>query len=629
MDFKILTTKTGSIIKHQDHVYKHKTTLNTRGHSTVWQCAVENCQAYLKLGNDNTKITEHNTKHEHSLSKPKGPMLNHSDSSSFSSESDQVTPKNTMKPKGALFTPSPYETPLNTDATCDIASRVNRTFQGHQTLKKSLSNPETSPRSETPQIPIEGGTKPPKSPSLFELNLSNGAVGNSVPPVTRCQEYLSFKIKYEEVKSLNDSLIDKIVEKEKKIWELEASVTSLNARIADMESSHSAVETASQDRRMREDLEEHKTLVSSLLTTVRTLEAALSNDNGEKSKKIVQIPDVTKPKLPNVSRKKQAQPTRVPRPPSTFTKNSKIVIVGDSHVRQLQGLLATQTDSSCQIQCVYKGGSKLCHLQELLQERNSQLSKGDVLIIFSGTNDVCHTSWNLIKTSYEQILSRYVSCKIGVFLIPLRRGTHQLNPHIKLMNQKISDLLSSRNVTIMDPEFVLQKSDYSPDGLHLNKHGKDKLCGLISSSMLKNPSHSKDKKKMSHPEPSQLSKYRPKFKLDRDNRPHIRPRSTAIKNARYRQGLSKTRPGFIQSNRHYFDPLSFDHYDYDFNYGYGCYDPYEYDYDYYEYGSELDYFHDKLPSQVNKPKKSGAKQSCVRFNKAKLVGSHNRNHFSS
>ncbi|KAL1447148.1 hypothetical protein WDU94_015604 [Cyamophila willieti] len=114
-----------------------------------------------------------------------------------------------------------------------------------------------------------------------------------------------------------------------------------------------------------------------------------------------------------------------------------------------------------------------------MTERKVAVSAGDAVILFSGTNDVSQTSWKVMQKSYSEFLSKHKSCKVGVVLIPLRRGDHQLNPHISHINQKIASFLATQAVTVFDPRSVLENSDYSPDGLHLNRVGKEKICDLF------------------------------------------------------------------------------------------------------------------------------------------------------
>lgn len=305
-----------------------------------------------------------------------------------------------------------------------------------------------------------------------------------------------FKIKYEEVHQLNNSLIDKIVEKEKKLWEQEQCIKELKAKIIELESSTTSNETA--NNAVHEELAEQKKLVCDMLTTVKVLEAALQAVEKGKDESST----VCKAKL-HSSSKTLSGPSTLPATaeivPQLQTKPldpEKILIVGDSHVRRLSNILKEKLPSTKNVQSVFKGGSKIGQVLDLMEEQGASLSSGDTLVVFSGTCDVSQTSWNVIRRTYEEILTKYRHCKIQVILIPPRRGDHHLNPHITLINQKTAKFLADKNVPALNPLSVLKNGDYSPDGLHLNKYGKSKICGLIISQLAsENPDGARRKSK--------------------------------------------------------------------------------------------------------------------------------------
>ncbi|KAI5739759.1 hypothetical protein M8J77_023167 [Diaphorina citri] len=299
--------------------------------------------------------------------------------------------------------------------------------------------------------------------------------------------------------SLKHSLIEKIMEKERKIWEQEKYIEELKTRIRELEESGNSGLTPQEGSSPHEELEEQKTLVSSLLTTVRTLEAALnaredeapgantskaSPSKANTSKASTSKAGTSKASTSKASTSKagtskastsKASPSKASTSKASPSKastskagtskastskantskastskastskagtskantskastsriySSKMIVVGDSHVRQLQGILAPKI-SPHSVQCIFRGGTKLGQVPDLLEESGCHLSPGDVLIVFSGTNDVSATSWGVLNATYQEILSKYHSCRIGIVLVPLRRGDHQLNDH--------------------------------------------------------------------------------------------------------------------------------------------------------------------------------------------------------
>ncbi|KAL1446194.1 hypothetical protein WDU94_015618 [Cyamophila willieti] len=195
-----------------------------------------------------------------------------------------------------------------TDKTETNSVEKTTKANSHAILKKTLSTPsatqpidqtlqvyprEQSKSSEdlrTPYITKPGTQDAPLNSLRSNLSVSAAGIQSSDDSSIPLQSHDSrdyYKIKYDEVYALNHSLIDKISEKEKIIWELEKTVNDLRGKIKHLESSKrnersnpgpSVVTT------IEEDLGEQKILVSSLLSTVRTLEAELKTKNTGLSK---------------------------------------------------------------------------------------------------------------------------------------------------------------------------------------------------------------------------------------------------------------------------------------------------------------------------------------------------------
>ncbi|KAI5699590.1 hypothetical protein M8J75_005550 [Diaphorina citri] len=347
-----------------------------------------------------------------------------------------------------------------------------------------------------------------------------------------------------------------------------------------------------------EELEEQKTLVSSLLTTVRTLEAALGvkdHTGSTKSKaptkrnehRPTSAPSKSKSKAPP-SKSREHVSTSVA-PLKRHDNKSKVILVGDSHVRQLQNVLAAKISPNFEVQSIYRGGSTLGQSLDLMQERGVSVSASDAIILFSGSNDVSKTSWSNMKKSYTEFVSGYGSCRVGVVLIPPRRGEHHLNSHISHMNQKIAGFLTSKNVTLFDPQSVLGSADYSPDGLHLNKIGKEKICELFR---LQWSGFFGGDVEINSPNKNRRRRTKRKNGNKNNNVPNVR-RSFG-KSYCTRQGPN--RQGHIYYNSNYLPVYSNvnsgpeyqwadrSRYDYDFNQG--GYDDYNYQYDNHNYYSD-------------------------------------------
>lgn len=374
----------------------------------------------------------------------------------------------------------------------------------HSSLRSNHENISTLPTSKSTST---------DSKQSSHINIDESSSSTLAPLHSPCT--CTYKIRYEELYGLKNSLIDKIVEKEKKIWEQEKSLDYMKTKIDEMSASENTGLVNEKKHDLQDELEEHKRLVSSLLTTVKTLEAALSVKESKK--------EPSKSKTVPLDRRAIAKANPTKTDISNSSSQTKITIVGDSHVRLLQKLLISKVSPTCNIQCVFRGGSTLGEVPDLLAERKFTASPGDILTIFAGANDVCKTSWNELKSTFEKILTKYNTCRIGVVLIPLRRGSHRLNSHISHLNQKIVSYFVSKDVKIIDPEPVLSQEDYSIDGTHLTKPGKDKICELLKQTLLDTKTDGLEScnpgepKKYIHGRKSAANN-KPKVKIDRNNR---------------------------------------------------------------------------------------------------------------
>ncbi|KAI5712378.1 hypothetical protein M8J76_013235 [Diaphorina citri] len=407
----------------------------------LYKCSQRSCLARIKVGKDKSSVTELSQHSGHRST----PLTNTNNAdgtnSPLNSAASVITTDSGGKQKTNLDDHGKHKV-LRKSVSLSDADQTNSDDQNNSFVSLgSISTPNIS----TVLLDTAQHTRDAHHSSFTEsspnvhINASEVPDNNEVLDPHHTQlplqssENHEYKIKYEEVRHINSSLIDKIVEKERQIWESERCIADLRARVVELEQASSS---------------------QSAPITNSVSPAQIST-------------------TPKTARK------------NTSKKANKIVIAGDSHVRHLDNLLGSKGTSTWDIRCAYKGGSKLGQVTDLIEEREISPLPDDILIVFSGTNDVSHTSWNCMKSSYEEIISKYHLCKIGIMLIPARRGDHHLNPHIALMNQKIVKFLATKTVITLDPQSVLGNGDYSPDGLHLNSLGKRKICELIQCHFVK------------------------------------------------------------------------------------------------------------------------------------------------
>lgn len=100
-----------------------------------------------------------------------------------------------------------------------------------------------------------------------------------------------------------------------------------------------------------------------------------------------------------------------------------------------------------------------------------------------GTNDICSTQWENVQEALDTLLSKIQHCEqLCLVQVPLRYDRKKLNYHIQRFNTKVKTYMQSksRNVHFLNPMKFLKPSDYTVDGVHMNRKGKLKLCKKLN-----------------------------------------------------------------------------------------------------------------------------------------------------
>uniref|UniRef100_A0A8D8Z4Z8 Uncharacterized protein n=1 Tax=Cacopsylla melanoneura TaxID=428564 RepID=A0A8D8Z4Z8_9HEMI len=292
---------------------------------------------------------------------------------------------------------------------------------------------------------------------------------------SKLEESNLFKIKYEELSKLRDSLIDKIVEKERTIVKHEHVIKELKEKIESLEDS--AVQTEN-TRRLEEELTQSKSETTKLKTIISTLEAGWEVDKleVEKLKSTLQNHQTeSTTSSPHTKKPRENRPQYGnPKPgPSRIL----VSVLGDSHVRGLEALLKSSLPKHYDVTSHFKPGSRVEELNSLKIRKHKE---EDIIVLISGTNDVSKTSMKSVKESIDKFVDKHKTCTLVIVLVPLRRHSCNINSHITDFNAQISShFKDNKKIVILDPNKTLTSSDYVPDNLHLNKIGKNKIVKII------------------------------------------------------------------------------------------------------------------------------------------------------
>lgn len=181
------------------------------------------------------------------------------------------------------------------------------------------------------------------------------------------------------------------------------------------------------------------------------------------------------------------EPARVhmSRSTNTYTGSSKCFLIGDSHVRGLaQQFQDVSLDSQWTFESVFHPGAGFEAVADA-HVRSPNLvspSSHDTVIIMCGTNDICSSSWDAVRTGIDTFLNKFNHCKsLCVIGVPLRLDNTKLNKHITKFNTKVKNYIIRENSSLcyIDPTRLLKRHQYRYDGIHLNLRGKHSLCVRI------------------------------------------------------------------------------------------------------------------------------------------------------
>ncbi|KAI5699807.1 hypothetical protein M8J76_010139 [Diaphorina citri] len=178
---------------------------------------------------------------------------------------------------------------------------------------------------------------------------------------------------------------------------------------------------------------------------------------------------------PSVSAPDHSQPPDASPSLNSTTACNNLLVIGDSHCRDLTSILKTFAPPNCKVNCIAMPGKKLHQVVSAIHV--NKLEPNTNICVVAGTNDIFKTPFDNLVKSYSVLHEKCKQFKIFVVLPPPRYDVRNINSHILKINCKIKHHISQyNNFTYIDPKTFLHMGTYSRDRLHLNGKGKQKLC---------------------------------------------------------------------------------------------------------------------------------------------------------
>uniref|UniRef100_A0A8D8X0G9 Uncharacterized protein n=1 Tax=Cacopsylla melanoneura TaxID=428564 RepID=A0A8D8X0G9_9HEMI len=439
-------------IKFQNHIFRFRSTSSTRDQSTLWECAVDNCPAHVKLNKDNSKIIKSNDKHKHSNSGPGGEHRR-SDAASTSDSSQNSSPSlSRMNSLNETSVPVAKQADPNNSTETVVAAS---TFDSENLLPDNQSILSMG----TPATDISTNT----------FNGNNSTSIFSATPLVRDQtKDLRFQI---------HSLTQEIINKQIQIDNLNEKAEQDREELERIK--NKAEFDEAELKRLRFKSEEDDKIIKEMIESIRTLEGLPDKKNS--NTKLKNGPTTTKQKkmssekCQTVISPRCAIPPRAPREvqfsntnksistPTTEARTTRLVVFGDSHVRNLKNHLEKELPGSYQIHTHFKPGGTF---QAIANSISSNDLKYEKVFVMAGTNDVCHSSWTEIENAVIEISTMFKDRTVFLVVVPQRGENCIMNKYVNIFNKNLK-LLARRlcNVECIEINHIFDYQDFCGDKL--------------------------------------------------------------------------------------------------------------------------------------------------------------------
>ncbi|KAI5714483.1 hypothetical protein M8J77_000517 [Diaphorina citri] len=400
---------------------------------------LENCPAFIKLSKDESKILKSNNKHKHSSSGYSGEVRG-SDTSSTSSSSPRRSDVGSISSSNPRISPCVSRTAsLDKSTSASLLSDSNQ-----EDPNVSTESTETVVHAST----FDAASLLPDNHSILSMgtpttDLSINSTFGTTPLVRDQTKDLRFQI---------HSLTQEIINKQIQINNLNKKAEQNREELERMKTKAELDE--SELRRLKLKSEEDDKIIKEMIESIRTLEGI--PERKKSGGKLTNRPTTSKQKKKNTeeSQKTISNKTVASRcnnsssdggngnkaqervqfsnrsktrwTPSAEERNTGLVVLGDSHVRNMRTQLEKELPVSFKIHAHFKPGGTY---QEIANSISSNDLEYEKVFVMAGTNDICHSSWTEVENAVIEIrclktsgrnVRRYYE---GVRQIAARRST--------------------------------------------------------------------------------------------------------------------------------------------------------------------------------------------------------------
>jgi len=168
---------------------------------------------------------------------------------------------------------------------------------------------------------------------------------------------------------------------------------------------------------------------------------------------------------------------------STTQRNKahKILIIGDSHVRNCASNVKSNINGNFKVQGIVKPGAEAIILTNSVKNEIKSLSKSDVVVFCGGANDVGRNNATKALQQISNFIAHSENTNIILTTAPPRYDlmlSSCVNSEIKSFNRKLKKIIKVHHHTsVLD--LMTTRNLYTSHGLLLNGQGKEKLVNQI------------------------------------------------------------------------------------------------------------------------------------------------------
>jgi len=156
-------------------------------------------------------------------------------------------------------------------------------------------------------------------------------------------------------------------------------------------------------------------------------------------------------------------------------KRHKILVIGDSHVRDLSEKISNCLDDSFSVFGITKPNADIETITSPIHLKMGNLTKDDLIIFLGGTNDISRNEAKKGLRSLRDFTQRTINTNLILLGAPHRYDLSPqscVNTEVKLYNKRLQSLVSiSNHVRVLS--MPTERRHHTRHGLHLNKKGKD------------------------------------------------------------------------------------------------------------------------------------------------------------